>query len=164
MEFFFDNPFILVILIGIISSLFKKNKEAQQEKQKGNKPKPVRTEEAPAPVRKNRPSRAQQQNPSKSPRSKQPRQTSRERDLARENQTDVMDQRYAALKIHQEEPYHTNSAMESAPTQERNLIYRDDEQNKQRTLNVDSNALVDGLIWSEVLGPPRAKKAHRAVK
>lgn len=125
MRFILENPLILVILIGVISSFIKKKKETQPERKKVVKPlKPlVRTEGTATPLSKNRPARAE--------------------------------------KVNNE---HATVPQQAIVLRERNQTHQDEKAASNKTLNTAPEALIDGLIWSEVLGPPRAKRPHRTIK
>lgn len=139
MEFIFENPFILIILIGIISSIFKKNKE--ENKSQRGRPKPF-VESIPIP----------------------------EVDVALERNRDNK----ATRKPKSNEKIEENMAVLSDPKQEtlekpaqRKTINRlrdtRPQQEKEQALPVEENSLVNAVIWSEILGPPRSKKRHRTM-
>lgn len=127
MRFILENPLILVILIGVISSFLKKKKETQPERKKVVKPpKPhVHKQGTATPLSKQRPARIE--------------------------------------KVNKD---HTAVPQQATVLREGNQILQDEEvgESNKTTLNTAPNALIDGLIWSEVLGPPRSKRPHRAIK
>jgi DNA mismatch repair ATPase MutL len=151
MDFLFENPIIIVILIGIISSLYKQVKGAQPEEGKRTN----RPNQAPvSPVGQNKPVRRQ----------KQANKPVRGQNVANQsNQHQGSASKHenlnSATRIETQENKQTKMEMNEnkAATQQK-------EENKQKSLNVSQSNLVDGLIWSEVLGPPRAKRPHRSIR
>lgn len=143
MRFLLENPLILVILIGVISSFFKKSTEAQPDKKKKSPAKPIQKQDTPFPVGKNRPVRAQKLNPL-------PPLRPVSNEQIRNEQT--------------EEVLYKGNAKQSASAHEHARRKHREETIAKKTINTDPQTLIDGLIWSEVLGPPRAKKPHRSIK
>jgi len=158
MKFLLENPFILVILIGILSSFYKqlKGTDSDDKKRKGAIPKqtsatsvgqnnPMR-----GPVKSHKPVRAQS---SQAPNRQQ------RRDI--EPPVKLEDLYSDAKNTNQQNSHFNQDPIKrvSAPTVNH---LNELEPNNKKTLTIDQERLLDGLIWSEVLGPPRAKRPHRA--
>jgi hypothetical protein len=147
-----ENPFILVVLIGIISSFYKQMKgTGEDEGQKRKQPKPFlpgQSGEKSKPLidfnfeeiqkRMERPKTA----------SKRPEETPVILDQAKELKgmmneqrmpRDKKDERQTKGRLHQ-------PRMESVK--------------KENELPISSQTLRDAVIWSEILGPPRAKQIY----
>lgn len=151
MEFLFENPFILILLIGLISSLFKKGKgEEQQPRQRP--PKPF-VETIPIPE-------------SKIPQKSEKVETEkRTKESVKTIQSDFLDAKkqaeakMAALREQQLKYEHQaerlkeeNELKQPTPT----------ETAVKKSYRVEEKNLADAIIWAEILGPPRAKNPHRA--
>ncbi|MEQ2526233.1 hypothetical protein EKG37_05425 [Robertmurraya yapensis] len=148
MQFLLDNPLIIVILVGIISSIFKKGK---------NETKPTKKKS------KNFWETVQLPNFDSIPEVKplQKAEVYHEEPVqpVRSIQDDYLEaQRKAdSLKRDAEElerKIRSNEVKRSidAPTLQ-----------EKSDFQVDSNKLADAVIWSEILGPPRARKPHRSM-
>ena len=141
MKTLLENPIILVILIGIISSFFKKVKTAQQESRENGKPNPLKVPPVKVePVRRNK---KQQRNSEGQGEQHYPQRKPANNQNERNNS---LEQRSTAIKNNQK----------SVPVKK--VI------EEVNTVQIDTERLVDGIIWSEVLGPPRSKKPHRSIK
>lgn len=158
MKFLLDNPFILVILIGILSSFYRQLKGSNSDDQKRKSAIP---KQKPATlVGQNNPMRgpAKSHKPVRAQASQAPNRQKR-RDI---EHTVMLEDLYSDAKntiqqsslLNQE---HINRG--AAPT----AAHIDDvEPSNKKSLSINQERLIDGLIWSEVLGPPRAKRPHRA--
>jgi len=153
LDFLLDNPFIIIVLIGIISSLFKKGKEVPDPKKR--KPKPF-VESIPLPkdiVKEIRQEAAKYMKPFEQ---EQPVQTLQSeynevRKKAAEQppaKSPVLEESYSGMM-------HTPFAQEigDIPLQAES----------REGLAVDKKKLADAVIWAEILGPPRSKKPHRTM-
>lgn len=150
MEFLFENPFILVILIGIISSFFKKSK---------NEPKP--NTKQPKSFVESIPKRIQDvlEEFEKS-----------QADPARTLQTDYLEaKKQAEAKINQlqEQQKKYMEKVEELETEKQRkrhvAAHVENEIGTNNSFTLDKEKLVDAIIWSEILGPPRSKKPHRSM-
>lgn len=161
MDFLFDNPFIIVVLIGIISSFFKKNKEEKkQTTQRSPKPFVERT-------------------PKPKPEIFKQLEQEITKYLVPERQ-EVPTKQETAKKSIQSDYLEAKKQAEAKPPvlQEQNseqvLLEVQGEQYQMESsppltvprasFSVDKDRLADAVIWSEILGPPRAKRPHRSVK
>lgn len=158
MKFLLDNPFILVILVGIISSFYKQVKGANSDDGKGKKEIP---KQKPAqPVGRNKPVRGQMK-PNKQVR---PQDTQRRNPSFNELESTVkLEDLYSSTRIQAEKSMSsvqeriTDSPISPLMNQVENI-----QSIKKKSLEMDQERLIDGLIWSEVLGPPRSRRSHRS--
>lgn len=147
MDFLLDNPLIIAILVGIISSIFKKRK---------NETKPTKKKS------KNFWETVQLPNFDSSPEVKplqkaevyreetvQPVRTIQEDYLEAQRKADLL--KRDAMDI--EQNVKSNEAKRS---------YEASASQAKNDFEVDSNKLADAIIWSEILGPPRARRPHRS--
>lgn len=159
MEFLFENPIFLVIIIGIISSIFNRLKGNNPEE---DKPKPKRRVQ-PAPSRPASPA-PQQVNPN-------PRPVDRQKRVQPVGSPSVTSKPVAdiLLEVRKSAEKEINSRIDNQATANQ-YTSRNQESTKAvmvekpNSFGIDSNRLIDGLIWSEVLGPPRAKRTHSAMR
>jgi Tfp pilus assembly protein PilV len=153
MRILIENPIIIVILLGIISSLFKRIKSDQPEEGRSRK-RNLRQNGLPSGQHK-KSQLADRSKPNKPVR----QQNTRSRMV--ENATDPIDPIFVNSNIQESE----NNQMDySAVNQNDQEILEFESTQKKNTLDIDRTKLIDGLIWSEVLGPPRAKKTHHSIK
>ncbi len=154
MDVLWENPIILVIIIGIISSYFKKMKSKQPEN--GDKGMPNQRKVPPisvGPVARNKKrqrsenQRVQQQNAQIKPVN------------TRNDRNNKLDQRTNNRSL--VENNRESSIYHSHKESQANKVSVPGELN---TLQIDQDRLIDGIIWSEVLGPPRSKRPHRSIK
>ena len=155
MEFLLENPFILIALIAFISSFFKKKKEEKPVKQT---PRSVQQEQ-----------RAQAER------------TSADSALAETLKEEYRQQEEKAKRIEEEYRQRKQQAEESMKALQNQR--RAAERKASKIANTASNtnaehrkepsgagsfefrkqSLADGIIWSEILGPPRSKNPHRSL-
>jgi hypothetical protein len=139
MKTLLENPIILVILVGIISSFFKKVKSQQENGEKG-KPNPVRIPQVKIePVRRNKKQRRNSEGLGEQP-------------YPQRKPANIQNERNNRLE--QEATLKSNQKIVPAKK-----VIEDD--NK---VQIDTERLIDGIIWSEVLGPPRSKRPHRSIR
>lgn len=156
MEFLLENPFILIALFALISSFFSKGKGAAKEEQKRRQQqrpigevKPFQTFEEmlfPETVKE------------KSP-------TIPEKEVVDKQVVHAKAQMEAKIAALQEErkKIEAKTARISTVSRLQQPQMMEVEQSESRSFDVDATKLVDGIIWSEILGPPRSKKRHRPV-
>ncbi|MDZ5470941.1 hypothetical protein SM124_04155 (plasmid) [Bacillus sp. 31A1R] len=168
MEFLFENPFILVVLIGIISSLFKRMKgEQPEEQQKRPTPKPV--------VQKRK--RIEEQNPTLAQEIEMQRQKEQQRQQEHHqgrNKFERIEKQYQEKKKQAEEKIAAmkkqqlvseKKSQRMSSTSRMNSATKDHVVTPQEDTSfyqVDEKKLADAVVWAEILGPPRAKNPHRA--
>lgn len=153
MEFLLENPFILIALIAFISSFFKKKKEEKPVKQT---PRSVQQEQ-----------RAQAER------------TSADSALAETLKEEYRQQEEKAKRIEEEYRQRKQQAEESMKALQNQRRAAERKASKIAKTASNTNAehrkepsgagsfefrkqsLADGIIWSEILGPPRSKNPHR---
>ena len=145
MEFLFENPIFLVIVIGLISSLYKQLKKGGPEDGKQHPRGPFTQTTQPInsrPVERNRP-------------------------VVRSKPLDEVFHEVKRMveKTPIVQPIENRTAAKVVSA--RNPVTPIDPNkgtNKQSSHVITKTRLVDGVIWSEVLGPPRSRKPHSAIK
>lgn len=155
MEFLLENPFILIALIAFISSFFKKKKEEKPVKQT---PRSVQQEQ-----------RAQAER------------TSADSALAETLKEEYRQQEEKAKRIEEEYRQRKQQAEESMKALQNQRRAAERKVSKIAKTASNTNAehrkepsgagsfefrkqsLADGIIWSEILGPPRSKNPHRSL-
>ena len=153
------NPFVIFVLIGILSSLFNKAKGNGQDNQQRRRPaRPVHrpakmevpAEAKPEPLRESRPVQS---------RTPQPRQVKEVKEAAQ--LSDIQ-------KVYQEKLQQLEK-IDSKPRAERGRLSSEGTQRSRLSavkeepildFQPDQDSLVQGLIWAEILGQPRAKKPY----
>ncbi|MGE6375416.1 hypothetical protein [Peribacillus muralis] len=155
-DFFFGNPFLIIILIGIVSSMLGRKKQSQQTDAPNGPPKKKWQEvmrelqgemqgdqqqrPAPAPVRK-----AEQQAPQAAEIIDETKNEANKR---------IAELRRLQQKYDQERLYQKAKAdnIASSISDHVSPVYR-------KGPSFGKKQLIDGIIMSEVLGPPRAKRS-----
>ncbi|MFT9598904.1 hypothetical protein [Mesobacillus sp.] len=181
----FSNPIALFILIGVISSLFNKKKQDSQQPQR----RPVRPPgpmQQPGPARQPRPAPARRQpaearveprqeiEKEQGPRYDTGRDTKRSRESAKHvpGETGVeiindLQKVYLERKLQSEEQVNKERASKgrmSAGESSGRLNQKREEKEPEIIIQPDRDTLVEGIIWAEVLGKPRAKRPYNAVR
>jgi hypothetical protein len=145
MKFLFENPILLIALIGIVSSLFKRLKGDSGGEGKHHTRGPFTQTTQPInsrPVERKKP-------------------VMRNKPL-----NEVLHETRKIIEQKQiEQPLVNKSTVSEIPV--RNPVTPI--QSKKTTIKesshvINKSRLVDGVIWTEVLGPPRSKKPHTAIK
>ncbi|TKC19957.1 hypothetical protein [Robertmurraya kyonggiensis] len=148
MDFLLDNPLIIAILVGIISSIFKKRKNETKPTKKKSKnfwetvqlPNFDSSSEV-KPLQKVEVYREEHVQVDRTLQEDY-LEAQRKADLLKRDAVDIKQNiRLNEVKLNPEPSTH----------QEKN------------DFQVDSNKLADAVIWSEILGPPRARKPHRSM-
>lgn len=155
MEILLENPFILIALLAFISSFFKKKKGEQPENP--NRPpqqRPQPQAERPAVEASIEEALKEEKRQQAERASRIEEEYRRRKQQAEESMRTLQNQKRAAEKK-------VNSLREPAAK----LVERPQTQ-KQTSgqFTPQKQALVDGVIWSEILGPPRAKNPHRSIQ
>jgi hypothetical protein len=152
---FFDNPIIFIILVAVISSLFRKKKESSRDP-KGQR----RTNQ---------------------PLDKSPSQTQTSFDEVREvfkelsrsfSNPTTSSNRKRENPSHEEIKEVNQQSVEINPSNMSESLHSDvpilqtvmEEKQRDKVIELDETKLVDAIIWSEILGPPRAKKPYRKIR
>lgn len=150
MEFLFENPIILVIVIGIISSIFKRLTGGRQEEGKPKQQRPYSPSTQPI-------------NPLPVERPKTVKPVGAHKQASKPVNEILLEARksveQASREVQFERPKSTRDV--STRLQEKTRLTTKSETHPHK---LEETRLIDGFIWSEVLGPPRAKKPHTAMK
>lgn len=155
MQFLLENPFILVVLIGIISSFYKQMKgTGEDDRQKRKQPKPFlpgQTSEKSKPFIDFDFGELQQKFERPQMEKKEPVET---RSLSTNRVQEVKN-------TNREQQYTPNKKVDRQTTGRLNQQPRVESSAKtDHDLRVSSQTLRDAVIWSEILGPPKAKQGY----
>ncbi|WNF21767.1 hypothetical protein [Mesobacillus jeotgali] len=188
MEFLFEilsNPIALFVLIGVISSLFNQKKDDG----KGPQRRPVRPPgpmQHPGPLRQPAPAPARRQ-PAEArvepapaiekdydPRQDPHRETEQSRESAKRNSGETgveimndLQQVYLERKLQAEaltNKERSSKGRMSAGESSGRLKQKREQQEHEGILQPDKDTLVEGIVWAEVLGKPRAKRPYKPLR
>ena len=145
MEILFENPILWLVLLGVISSLFRgKKREEEGQKTRSN---PVE----------NRPT------PKSGSAFGELKEIFREvnRYISRGNTTFSNLKKERVQEVIEPASYTQRAVQEKTSiANEIEVIQKAPILQKKNQLKVDESKLVDAVIWSEILGPPRAKNPY----
>lgn len=155
MEFLLENPFILIAIIAFISSFFKKKKEEKPVKQaprsvqKENRTQAERTAVDPAlaEVLEEEKRKLEAKSRKIEEEYKQRKQQAEQSMKALQNQQRAAERKARAIS---KTAVNTTAGYPA-------------EASGAGKFEPRKQSLVDGIIWSEILGPPRAKNPHRSL-
>ncbi|MGE7764471.1 hypothetical protein [Peribacillus sp. NPDC096540] len=155
-DFFLKNPFLIIVLIGMLTSMLGRKKQTQQNDDPNNPPKKKWQEvirELQGEVSQDNP-----QGPAPAPDRKVEQQATQAVQVIDETKTEankrIAELRRLQQKYDQERLYQKAKAdqITSAITDNSSSVYR-------KGPSYGKKQLIDGIIMSEVLGPPRAKRS-----
>ncbi|MFD9627808.1 hypothetical protein [Peribacillus muralis] len=156
-DFFLGNPFLIIILIGIVSSMLGRKKKLQENEAPNGPPKKKWQEvmrELQGDMQGN-----QQQGPAPAPVRKVGQQAPQAAEIIDETKNEankrIAELRRLQQKYDQERLYQkakADSITISAISDNRSTVYH-------KGPSFGKKQLIDGIIMSEVLGPPRAKRS-----
>lgn len=153
-QIFFDNPIIFIILVAAISSLFRKKKENESQSKgqvRTSQPK-KRNTFSPTALEEVREVFKEVTRSFPSPT------TSSNRKKENPSHEEMMEVKQQVEKFNQSnmtEPIHSDvPILQSAKLQKQSV----------KEIELDETKLVDAVIWSEILGPPRARKPYRKIR
>lgn len=155
MEFLFENPLIIFILIGIISSLFKKKNGDEQQRQRPARKVPSQREERAETFENNHETMSPVYGEAAPQASKEPVTFSQS-----ENEKSDIQKKYEEWKQYEAEANHKEEAQPS-------VIKKTEIQSREKVslqLKPDADRLIEGIAWAQVLGKPRAKNPHRTMR
>ena len=162
MEFLFENPFILVVLIGLISSLFgKKGDQEDQKKQPANPRRPQQQPRQPY-DRKGTGQRQGRPQPRLEP-------ASAKQIPAKVKMEDYQPEALTELQEKYEEKKRAEAALKRAgQTRPGRLDRSGADPIRANEIGLDlkpeGERLIEGLAWSQILGEPRSKQPHRTMR
>ncbi|MBT2645993.1 hypothetical protein J7E52_04495 [Bacillus sp. ISL-34] len=152
-DFFLKNPFLIIVLIGILTSMLGKKKQAQDP----NTPPKKKWQEVMRELQ-GEMQGDQQQRPAPAPVRKVDQQATQAVEVIDETKNEA-NERIAELrriqqKYDQERLYQKAKAdqLTSTISDNNSPVYR-------KGTSFGKKQLIDGIIMSEVLGPPRAKRS-----
>lgn len=155
MEFFFENPFLAIVLIAFISSFFRKKKDNPEtqgrtptEAGRGQNKRPPGTFEEARDIFKEFSRSLQEQQSRPVPRKATDKQFQRGRKM--EEGLEL----HSASDVNGAETVPVRNETKSPP------IGLKQEAVPKKELEVQEKQLIDAIIWSEILGSPRAKKPY----
>lgn len=158
MEFLFENPWLIFIVIGIITSLFNKAKGGQGKQNNRPQRQPVQQK-----------STANQQEI-------RPVQEGRNKDVPPVMPKKHVEKEYAdrkkqeaeaqlqALKNKQNELINTRNSLQMNSPRGSSRLDSIPYKEKKTAVSIEKQKLVDGVVWAEILGPPRALNPHKSIR
>jgi len=158
LEFFFENPILVIVLIGLISSFFRKKKDNPEIQ--GRTPTDAgggQNKRPPSPFDEARDIFKELSRSLQEPQSKPVPRRTMEKQFQSKRKTETSQERM-------EQP--TAAGMDVAETKPiRNEMKRppiglEPKAVPNKELKVQEEQLIDAIIWSEIIGPPRAKKPY----
>lgn len=149
LELLLDNPLILVIIFGIISSLFKKSKGKNQQV----KP-PNRQASFPETLLEN-------------PKFNNERRITAVQESMTRSNMDTIEELYQEKKANAQ--IVTLIEQQRALEQKLENVHSKKDMvtkglNKSTSQSGGKQQIIDGVIWAEILGPPRSRSPHRVLK
>lgn len=161
MEILLDNPIIIAILIGLVSTIFNKVKDDSKDQNRPGRPaRPVMREPDHKPA-----SRKQTANPGRS------NPVTKTKPAVEKKLSPVLESKSLNAKnvADLQNKYQNKKADSSSPavrppvSAERVNPSTGSKRDTEVEMNLqpDAGRLIEGIVWAEVLGPPRAKKPHR---
>ncbi|KAB2338563.1 hypothetical protein F7731_03120 [Cytobacillus depressus] len=164
MKFIFDNPVFILMIIGYLISMFAKKKKEQPQHHKGSHRKFEQN-----------PSREVQETFSQTETSTQNEEEKQyadhtKADHAKKLQVEALESQYEvekrlhALKKQQQlavkRAEQIKTIIEKPITEQISVPQKE----KKPSLSPSKKQLVDGIVWAEIIGPPRALNPHRSLK
>ena len=161
MQFLFDNPILIFLLIGLISSIFKRSKGEEKQKQRPKRPaQPVRPVQK-EPMTKNSEVKPEEVDSRPLRRNQTQEQELREPRPASQSAFLDIQKKYEERKKQEQ----------NAPRSTFNQPMFQPEATKENTsegtpmqLKPEADRLIEGIAWAQILGEPRSKKPHRTMR
>lgn len=158
MEFIFENPILLFLLIGLISSLFKKVKGEQEQQPK----RPMRTEQQGHASHSEDPMSAEPLEPMRTQRPKS------EKPLNEWETSSVPENPFIDLQ----KKYQERREAATHPPKQKDEIAQPTVQIQKDEiadgisidLRPEADRLLEGIAWAQVLEPPRARNPYRTAR
>lgn len=163
MNVLFENPIILIFLIWLISSLFTKAKGNNKNTNQEARPSEARTVQK----QQTRPMPTDNQKPM----SPVKRLEQMAQEMAERLEREYADKRKFAestIKVPKESPTPIEKQAEPIkvaevkpiipPSQDKQL------QSPKLNLSAEKQKVIDGVVWAEILGPPRSLNPHRTLR
>ncbi len=163
MEILFENPIFLIAILWAIASFFNKSKASNSNQQQKNARPEARTSEQQI-----------QPKPNESRKVNSPR--SRLEQMAKEMadrlEKEYMEKRQIAESTRRQATNHS-SPIEKQPQPvyikveqpvEKKVVVEEKTIASQHSYSIEKQKIIDGVVWAEILGPPRALNPHRSLK
>jgi TolA-binding protein len=169
LEFLLENPFILIALIAFISSFFKKKKEEKPVKQT---PRSVQQEQRAQAERTSADSALAETLKEEYRQQEEKAKRIEEEYRQQEEKAKKMEEEYRQRKQQAEESMKAlqnqrraaeRKASKIAKTASNTNAEHRKEPSGAGSFEFRKQSLADGIIWSEILGPPRSKNPHRSL-
>ncbi|AJO19103.1 hypothetical protein CHCC14820_3675 [Bacillus paralicheniformis] len=143
LDILFDNPIIMAAIIAAISFIFNKLGKNDENEETKRKPAPERpkTQTMPKQTAQRQPAENKQQRPAAAAAAKS-------EDMA------------AELRRIQADAERSMPAVERAIKKQSSRVVN----RKQELLDMNKNTIVQGVVLSEVFGPPRSRKPHYTMR
>lgn len=161
MQFLFENPILIFLLIGLISSIFKRSKGEEKQKQRPKRPaQPIR------PVQREPMSNSETSIPEEVD-SRPMQRTQAQRQELRKAQPNPQSALLDIQKKYEERKKQEHEASRS--TLNRPLIQPEATKESaslesSMQLKPEADRLIEGIAWAQILGEPRSKKPHRTMR
>lgn len=157
MEFLFENPWLIFILIGIITSLFNKAKGGQGKQ--NNRPQRQ-------PVQQKNTVNQQEIRPVQEVRDINvtpviPRKNVEKEYSDRKKQAEAQ---LPALKDKQKDSMNTANSLKMDLPRGSSRLDSVSYKEKKTAVSIEKQKLVDGVVWAEILGSPRALNPHKSIR
>ncbi|HLR68165.1 MAG TPA: hypothetical protein VK105_13720 [Virgibacillus sp.] len=173
LELIFSNPLFLILIIGGLISLLKGgsgNKDGQQSQtQRSRQPQTVTHN----PSQTKTQTQTRQQRPQTKPRERIVRTTSVEEQRQKQLEqltgrigVDPEDNKHTAKKTGVQSPLGSGTTVDKRRQQEIAALHHAEQRKRVKKKfrnNLSRDGLIDSVIMSEVLGPPRARKPYESV-
>lgn len=156
MEFLFDNLWLFAVVIGIITSLFNKAKGGQGKQ--NDRPRQTVQPKNAANQQKGRPVQEARNKdvPPVMPRNNIEKEYSDRKKQAEEQ--------LQALKDKQKDLVNTGQSLQMAPSRGSSRLDSVPYKEKKTAFSIEKQKLADGVVWAEILGPPRALNPHKSIR
>lgn len=168
MEFLLENPFILIVIFAIISSLFKKGKgSSQNQKNTSSRAKPI---EARTIQKQQAQSRTMDNRKTMSPLKRFEQMAT---EMAERLEKEYAEKRkLAESTVRQAKEYTPPTEKEvksihvevEKPVIKPTVIEEKQAHVPHSSFSVEKQKVIDGVVWAEILGPPRALNPHRTLR
>ncbi|WP_087971714.1 hypothetical protein [Oceanobacillus rekensis] len=161
MDWIFDNLFIIIIIVSGLIGFFRNN-DSEEKKKETTKPVPPKSVRIPntPPIRREQP-RAERKVYKERP--TKPTVSTASIEEQQKVQMERLAGKNGAITDSLENLTGQNSLGNSLNEQTENSAMKKESLRKQVTSNLGAQGLVNGIIMSEVLGAPRAKKPFKTV-
>jgi len=162
MEFLFENPLIIFVLIGIISSLFKRVKGEQEQQPK----RPVRPEQQGPTWNSEDQKPAEPLKPLRAETSEDERfEEKKEFNGVPENPFLDIQRKYEERR--RENEYNKSPRFNDLQSQSITTTFPVKEESTEGVsldLSPEADRLIEGIAWAQVLGEPRSRNPHRTMR